>query len=681
VKHRPLTRRDFLKLAAVGTAVTLPTALGVGVYHSALGEYPLERSPYIETVHTAKLDGSVPILLIANKDSANPFGPYLGEILQAEGLNCFHTADLSDIQGESLGKYDIVILAESPLNTAQSETFEDYVARGGRLVGMKADDALGAVFGLAKAEGSLAEGYIKTAAGHPGTAGINSSTLQFHGEANQCELSGAQAIAWLYSDRDTRSAYPAIAISAFGKGLAVSFAFDLAKSIAYTRQGNLQLIDQDNDGLPGVRTVDKFVGWIDLERIHIPQADEQQRLFANILSLLSRQPLPRLWYFPQDIKCVLVATGDSHMNPATFIEDVLTRVEARGGHMTIYYAPQIVDDLGRAERRVRFWLTEHVPLLSDTLGQEYGSPTPRMVDDWRARGHEIALHPYVDDGLEGGWMKSWKEFTGRGYAPVPPTVRTHRILWTGWTETARVQASYGMRMNFDYYHVGPSLQKKDGEWAYGHITGSGRPMKFIDEQGRILNLYQQLTQITDEHLIPMDVPGWGGWPGLSAKQAVDVAKNLLDRSAKSGDYCAIGGQFHVDPFQMGGDPAKKAGIFLEGTLDYARELGVPIWSAQEWQHFSDLRHESGFGELAWDANTSTLTFRLAQKASLRLPAASPLESTLTVLLPLHHAHANLSTLCVDGTRLPLTSSLVLGNGEFALVTVSPGEHTFRASYS
>ena len=75
---------------------------------------------------------------------------------------------------------------------------------------------------------------------------------------------------------------------------------------------------------------------------------------------------------------------------------------------------------------------------------------------------------------------------------------------TGWTESARLQASYGMRMNLGFYHVGPSLQKKSGEWVYGHLTGSGRPMRFIDAQGRILNIYQQLTQLTDEHLIPMD---------------------------------------------------------------------------------------------------------------------------------------------------------------------------------
>lgn len=675
MKRKKLSRRDFLKLAGAGTAVAVPTALGVGgyFYRDALGEVPLERSPYVEFTHTADLDGSAPILLVVSRDSANPFGIYFTEIMRAEGVNCFHTTDLSALEPDPLSKYDVVILAETPLNPAQADMFSAYVSRGGRLVSMRPVDGLESVFGVARAEGVFLEGYIKTDPARPAAAGIDPSSLQIHGESHLYTLAGAQAVAWLYADRDTATENPAITVNAFGEGQAVAFAFDLAKSIALMRQGNPKLIDQDNDGLPGVRTVDKFAGWIDLDRIHIPQADEEQRLFVNILAQLSQKPLPRLWYFPEDKKSVLIATGDSHMNPANFIEDVLTRVEARGGHFSVYYSPQIVSNIGRAERVARFWLTDNVPLVSDALGREFGSPTPLMVDEWRARGHEIALHPYVDTELEGGWLEYWKEFTGRGYAPVTQTVRTHRVLWSGWTESARWQASLGIRMNFDYYHVGPSLQKKNGEWVHGHLTGSGRPMKFIDDQGRILDIYQQLTQVADEHYIPMDVPNWGGWPQFTAQEAVDVSKYLLDRSVKDGDYCAICGQFHIDPFQLGGDPAEKGGIFLEGSLDHARQLGVPIISGEEWLAFTDLRHESNFSELVWDSTASTLTFNL-------LPPDKP-DSTLTVLIPTRYAEKTLASASVDGVTTPMDNRLELGGAEYTLVIVSAQEHLFQAKYS
>ena len=672
MKKRTLSRRDFLKLAGVGAAVAVPAGVfGYNAVRSAQGEYPPEGSPYIENLFTGTLDGSVPVLVIVNQDSPNRFGLFLTEILRAEGINCFHTAPLVSLQAGSLERYDIAILAETPLTVAQAEMFTEYVARGGRLVGMRPDPRLGPVFGWERSEGSISNGYLGTESDHPAGEGIRSSTLQIHADADLYQLAGARAAAWLYTDRDTASEYPAVTVNEFGSGMAVAFAFDLAKNIAYIRQGNPDLANQDVDGLAGVRTVDMFKGWVDLERFEIPQADEQQRFFVNLLFLLGKHPLPRLWYFPEDKKSALITTGDSHSNPEVFMEQALTIVEKYGGHMTIFYAPQIVSDVGRAARVARFWLTDHVPALTDVLEGGFGSPTPFTVEKIRARGHEVALHPYADAGLD-EWLVYWKEFTGRGYGPVSPTVRTHRVLWTGWAETARLQASYGIRMNFDFYHVGPSLQKENGEWPHGYLTGSGRPMRFIDEQGRLINLYQQHTHFADEHLFPMDVPGWGGWPGLSAAQAAGVVKDLLDRSIQ-GDFAALGGQFHIDPFQMGGDPAEKSAVFLDRSMAYAAELGVPILSAREWLDFTELRHETDFADMTWDSTASSLTFRL-------LPS-NPSDSTLTVLLPARHADKAIDRASMDGVTTPMTDRLVLGNVEYILMYVSAQEHTIKAFYA
>lgn len=675
MKKRTLSRRDFLKLAGVGAAIAAPVGvLGYKALRSAQGEHPPVGSAYVDTLFTETLDGSVPILVIVNQESSNPFGLFLTEILRAEGVNTFHTTLLSDLQAGSLERYDIAILAETPLTTGQAEMFTEFVARGGRLLGMRPDPRLGPIFGWERIEGSISSGYIKAESDHPAGAGINPATLQIHGDADLCQLTGAQAAAWLYTDRDTASEYPAVTVNIFGSGMAVAFTFDLAKNIAYIRQGNPKLANQDLDGLAGVRTVDMFKDWIDLERIEIPQADEQQRLFANLLSLLSngKRPLPRLWYFPEDKKSVLVTTGDSHSNPEVFIEQALNIVEKYGGHMTIYYSPQIVSDVGRAARVARFWLTDHVPALTELLEGGFGSPTPFTVEKFRARGHEIALHPYADTGLD-EWLLYWEEFTGRGYGPVSPTVRTHRVLWTGWAETARLQASYGIRMNLDFYHVGPALQKPNGEWPHGHLTGSGRPMRFIDERGRLINLYQQNTHFADEHLIPMDVPGWGGWPGLSAAQAVDVVRDLLDRSVKHNDFAALGGQFHIDPFQLGGDPAEKSAAFLDGSMAYAAELGVPILSAREWLDFTELRHATEFADISWDSTASFLTFRLVP--------LNTADATLTVLLPVRHADKTIESVSVDGVTTPMADRLVLGNVEYGLVFVSAQEHAINAAYA
>ena len=90
MKRKPLSRRDFLKLAGAGVAITVPAALGYEILDESKGEPLIERSPYVNQVHTSNLDGSVPILLVIDQDSANRFGIYLTEILRAEGVDKFN---------------------------------------------------------------------------------------------------------------------------------------------------------------------------------------------------------------------------------------------------------------------------------------------------------------------------------------------------------------------------------------------------------------------------------------------------------------------------------------------------------------------------------------------------------------------------------------------------------------
>ena len=59
--------------------------------------------------------------------------------------------------------------------------------------------------------------------------------------------------------------------------------------------------------------------WVNLAKVSIPQADEQQRLLANLIETMNRhrKPLPRFWYFPRSLKAVLVGTGDDHASGGT----------------------------------------------------------------------------------------------------------------------------------------------------------------------------------------------------------------------------------------------------------------------------------------------------------------------------------------------------------------------------
>ena len=126
-------------------------------------------------------------------------------------------------------------------------------------------------------------------------------TMQFHGTADRYELTDATPISLLYSTATTATNHPAVTIRSVGAsgGQAAAFTFDLARSIVYTRQGNPAWSGQERDGQPPIRSNDLFFGgaepnWIDFSKVAIPQADEQQRLLANLIGFVTRdrKPLP-----------------------------------------------------------------------------------------------------------------------------------------------------------------------------------------------------------------------------------------------------------------------------------------------------------------------------------------------------------------------------------------------------
>lgn len=616
---KKITRRDFLKVAAVTTAAAVPLA-GYGIFYSAKGKYPGWRSPFLRDSldeYNPLLEyyvSGIPLLVLYDENALNPFGKFLGEILTAEGFNCFATKTTGAIDRSLLENYDLVLLAESSLSQEQIASLEYFVDRGGILVSMRPSPGLSALMGIKVETQEISDGYIQAIDGHPITDGIEKQSLQFHGTASLYQLAGAQALAWISPTSTVDPLFPAITVNQYGEGYSVAWAYDLAKSVVYTRQGNPIWADQERDGLDGIRTIDMFPQWIDLDRISIPQADEQQRLLVKLLTRLSKDqfPLPRFWYFPEDANGILVATSDSHMNSWDAIEKIIEIVEEFEGHLSIYYTPQLVNTSGRMVRRVRSWITDNLPIVQSVLNQSFGSPTPQQVENWRNRGHEFTLHPYVEEGLEQGWNQYILEFTGRGYGPLSSTTRTHRILWKGWVESAKLQASIGIGMNLDFYNVGPSFELRGGGWGSGYFIGSGQAMRFIDENGEILSIYQQPTQLADDHLIDwskteMSQFSWTGWPKLSGEAAAKVYRDMLFRSIQH-HPSAIAMIFHTDPIAVGGESAKQEEDFLRGSLGYALEKHIPVISAEAWNNFINAKNSLNFQEIKWQPEIKLLEF-------------------------------------------------------------------------
>jgi hypothetical protein len=508
-------------------------------------------------------------VLVLTSPSA-PFSTYYAEILQGEGLNEFDVAGLGSLTPALLGSHHVVILGEGGLTDAQVAALTDWVQAGGNLIAMRPDAKLGPLLGLGPDAGDLGEGYIKVDTGAAPGAGITGDTMQFHGIADRHGLSaGTQAVATLYTNATTPTSDPAVTLRSVGPngGQAAAFTYDLARSVVYTRQGNPAWAGQKRDGqIDPIRSDDLFFGgtqtdWVNLAKVAIPQADEQQRLLANLVTQMSadRMPLPRFWYLPRGEKAAVVLTGDDHANGGT---------------------------RGQFER----YLAESTPgcsvaaweCIRSTSYVFPGTPiTNAEVSAWQNAGFEIALHlttgcgDFTRSSLRDDWDGQLPEFESNfPSAAAPRTNRTHCIAWSDWASEPIVERENGVRLDTNYYYW-------PGAWVQnrpGMFTGSGFPQRFADQDGSLIDVYQATTQLTDE-------------------SNIDIAqhiKALIDNSTGAlGYYGVFTANMHTDNDDNPG---------ADDIIAEATSRGVPVISASQLLTWLDGRNDSSFGGLGFTGN-------------------------------------------------------------------------------
>ena len=437
-----------------------------------------------------------PILVITSGSST--YGTYYAEILRNEGLNEFAAtvadSNTSPITPGMLAPYDVVILAPMALSAAEVTTLTNWVSAGGNLIAMRPDPQLAGLLGLTSTGSSLSEGYLLVDTSRSPGNGIINETIQFHGTADRYALSGASSLATLYTTATTATSHPAVTLRSVGAsgGQAAAFAYDLATSVVYTRQGNPAWATQKRDGYAPIRSDDKFYGaaagdpqpdWVDVSKIGIPQADEQQRLLANLIIGMNqdRKPLPRFWYFPYGKRAVVIMTGDDHANGGT---------AGRFDQFLAASPPGCSVDNWECVRGTSYMYPD-TPLTD---------PKARYTD----KGFEVGLHlntrcaDYTPTQLEDYYSEQVIDFT-TAYPDIPPpaTQRHHCIAWSDWVTGAKVQYGYGIRLDTSYYFWPPS-------WVLnrpGFFNGSAMPMRFADLPtlaGALIDVYNAQTQMTDE---------------------------------------------------------------------------------------------------------------------------------------------------------------------------------------
>jgi hypothetical protein len=143
------------------------------------------------------------------------------------------------------------------------------------------------------------------------------------------------------------------------------------------------------------------------------------------------------------------------------------------------------------------------------------------------------------------------------------------------------------------------------------------------------------------------------------------------RRSLDGAYGAITAQFHVDPFALGGQTAADEARWLEGTLDYAASQGIPILSALEWLHFTEVRHDASLESIQWQPTEQRLSFDLV--------AHDDRDVALAAMVPLLHGEAELAEIELDGVAVEHSVRRV-GGVDYGWVSVPAGFHQVVATY-
>ena len=579
---------------------------------------------------------TAPPILIISSDST-PFSNYYAEILRTEGLNEFDIRDISTVSSADLSSYDVVILGQMSLSSAQATMFSTWVNGGGKLIAMRPDKKLAGLLGLSDLSSTNSDRYllVNTSSG-PGV-GIVNETIQYHGIADLYSLNGASSLATLYSNATTATSSPAVTLNNVGTngGQAAAFTYDLARSIIYTRQGNPAWAGQKRDGNSSVRPDDLFYGnasfdpqpdWIDLDKVAIPQADEQQRLLANLIIGMnaSKKPLPRFWYLPRSLEAAVVMTGDDHGNNGT------------AGRFDAYMAmsPSGCSVANWECIRGTSYIYPSTPLSGaaasaySNAGFEIGAHVSSNCEDWTPS----SLEAFFD-----GDLSSWSAVYSA--LPQPTTSRLHCVIWSDYSTMPAVELNHGIRLDANYYYWPP-------EWINnrpGMFTGSGMPMRFTDSSGSLIDVYQATTQMTDDS-------------GQDYPYTIDT---LLDR--------AIGPEGYYGVFTANIQTNTAESAVSDAIVQSAIARGIPVISARQMLQWLDGRNASRFSLLSWSGDTLSFTISAGSGANGLVAMAPAMTNGLTI-----------NRITYNGSDIPITVDTIKGI-KYALFWAANG--TYQVTYA
>ncbi|MBI4025751.1 MAG: hypothetical protein HY360_12275 [Verrucomicrobia bacterium] len=496
------------------------------------------------------------IQVLRGENPANPLWRYVGEILAIEGF-CFDWVDTPS------GPRALLIIPNLLLTPAQQDIVREHARRGGSMIAFRPAVELASVFGIEPyGESWMFEGrrlvgqWWSAYTRHP-----EGELLQVHGGADLYRVSGAEEIAPLLSDYDADlpgrrhagSLHPAVSRVEASGGRRVCFAYDLARCVALIQQGRADQASDgpfaNADGDAKFSLNDMFIGHLDPRLRNVPQSDLHRDLLVRMIdwAVEREKPVPRLWRFPGAQVTAAMIDGDGDMAPRAEFDLAFSTCKEFGFPYSTY-------------------------LMAD----QFEAIAPSEAGSLRAEGHSVGFHPWCGafpspSEFEVYLKKAFGDFSNR-YGYVPSATRNHCVIWTGWVDTARVEAEIGIRMDLNGYSC--------AYFQSGAQTGTLLPVKFIDQRGAMLDIYSQFTIISDDAWIDDKTY----LPRLSERERIEESRRWIERCIRhQGMFHPT---FHPIRLRRYGEPTLP---WLRETLACLQSHKVRGWSADGWTAFNDAR--------------------------------------------------------------------------------------------
>jgi hypothetical protein len=559
--------------------------------------------------------------------------PFLAEILTAFGL-CFHEQmPLPRALEEARPGQDVLVLSRAEASGALKE----FLRAGGRAVAFLPESSLEELAGMARMDER--EGFSRVRFVQPVCRGARGEALWTHGARRVYEAAEAATtctlLAHSFEAENTALPLPAITEHSIGVGTLVIYAYDLVACITRLRQGYPERANFLPPGQLTPRLAFLQTPNPPPDTFWRPTADLHALAFCGVVKrLLERSaPVPELWHLPGGADGLLIFSGDEDAAPLGNDEEMMGDIERYAAAMNLYIFP------------------------GDT------SMTKEAHEVFSERGHHISVHPYLSDTAGEPPAKQIAEaesqvrlFREKFDQPVR-TVRNHSYMWPGYLELPELWEKLNIGMDCNSTST---LRGDSPAWGPYAKLNAAMPLRFRREDGTLIDVFQQPTQINDDLLFH---PTSEKSIQFSPEEADAVFERLLDDATRV-DHSPICVNFHPSNYvQFSAAPAHR-------LLSRANAMNLPTWTVDRWHRFWRARSSWRFQEVQWDGNL------------LRIQLGGEACDNLVAMLPLEVNGRKLKSVSLDSTDLTWTP--VVRRGHEVVPVELPGDRqnlTLLADYS